>query len=68
MLILAQDTLILENLKDCCVDVKPLKSTKAEVWILPSLEALKFNADGLSQGVSGPTGIGGVLRNSKGKV
>ena len=33
-----------------------------------SLEALKFNVDGSSRGVSGTVGIGGVLRNSKGKV
>ena len=47
--------------------MKPNKR-KSEVWILPGLEALKFNLDGLARGKPGPAGIGGVLRDYRGKV
>lgn len=31
-------------------------------------EVIKFNVDGASRGKWGPVGVGGVLRNSNGKV
>ncbi|KAK2638844.1 hypothetical protein Ddye_026639 [Dipteronia dyeriana] len=39
-----------------------------DVWSPPHFDLLKFNVDGLSMGMPGPTGIGGVLRDFNGKV
>ncbi|KAK3218067.1 hypothetical protein Dsin_012037 [Dipteronia sinensis] len=61
-------TVILENLKTYCVDVKPVRSSCKEEWLPLSNEELKFNVDGSVRRESGRAGIGGVLRNSLGEV
>ncbi|KAK0590390.1 hypothetical protein LWI29_026415 [Acer saccharum] len=61
-------TLLLLNIKDCCKDSKRAAAPKLESWIPPDLDHLKFNVDGAARGSPGPAGIGGVLRNLKGKV
>ena len=60
--------LMLLNLKDLCVDQKKSKVSKIVDWIPPDLGYLKFNVDGSAKGKPGPAGMGGVLRNSYGKV
>ncbi|KAK3199960.1 hypothetical protein Dsin_023375 [Dipteronia sinensis] len=37
-------TVILENLKTCCVDAKPVRFSVKKAWIPPSAMDLKFNA------------------------
>ena len=37
-------------------------------WAPPIEGVLKFNVDGAARGKPGPSGIGGVLRNSEGFV
>ncbi|KAK2635350.1 hypothetical protein Ddye_030142 [Dipteronia dyeriana] len=59
---------LLINLKDLCVDNKNVKMPKLVDWIPPTVDNLKFNVDGSSKGKPGPSGIGGVLRDSYGKV
>ncbi|KAK3226913.1 hypothetical protein Dsin_006775 [Dipteronia sinensis] len=44
------------------------KQQKVEAWIPPLGDDLKFNVDGSALGKPGPVGIGGVLRDSNGKV
>ncbi|KAK3205589.1 hypothetical protein Dsin_019635 [Dipteronia sinensis] len=36
-------------------------------WIPPTSDRLKFNVDGSARGKPGPTGVGGVLRDSTGQ-
>eukprot|EP00268_Persea_americana_P056466 TRINITY_DN6662_c1_g4_i1.p1 TRINITY_DN6662_c1_g4~~TRINITY_DN6662_c1_g4_i1.p1 ORF type:complete len:118 (-),score=15.06 TRINITY_DN6662_c1_g4_i1:217-570(-) len=48
----------------CCLR----KEKRSIPWSLPPYEVLKFNVDGALRSKPGPTGIGGVLRNSKGDV
>ncbi|KAK3219221.1 hypothetical protein Dsin_013191 [Dipteronia sinensis] len=61
-------TLIIENLKECCIDVKPSKPHKAKAWCPPLNEDMKFNVDRAYSSAKRRAGIGGVLRNSKGGV
>ncbi|KAK2657188.1 hypothetical protein Ddye_010240 [Dipteronia dyeriana] len=61
------DSLLL-NLKDLCVDHKKVKRVRIEDWIPPLVDISKFNVDGSVKGKSGPSGIGGVLRDLNGKV
>ncbi|KAK3223168.1 hypothetical protein Dsin_010193 [Dipteronia sinensis] len=51
-----------------CVESHGAKKAAHVVWITPALGSLKFNVDGSARGSLGITGIGGVLRNSNGKV
>ncbi|KAK3204439.1 hypothetical protein Dsin_018485 [Dipteronia sinensis] len=44
------------------------KRNTVEDWIPPNVNGLKFNVDGLARGNPGPAGIGGVLKDNKGKV
>ncbi|XWS08050.1 hypothetical protein CRYUN_Cryun41cG0044500 [Craigia yunnanensis] len=37
-------------------------------WKFPKHEYMKFNVDGSSKGMPGPTGVGGVLRDYSGEV
>ena len=60
-------TLVL-NIRDCCKDAKPPKTTKKDSWIPPDFNSLKFNVDGSARDSLGLAGIGGVLRDFKGKV
>ncbi|KAK3183009.1 hypothetical protein Dsin_030295 [Dipteronia sinensis] len=39
-----------------------------ETWTPPTLDVLKFNIDESAKGSLGPTRMGGVLRNSRGRV
>ncbi|KAK3226200.1 hypothetical protein Dsin_006062 [Dipteronia sinensis] len=61
-------TTILLNLKDLCVETKKQKYYHIKDWIPPAIDSFKFNVDGSSRSNSGPIGIGGVLRDSKGLV
>ncbi|KAK2635596.1 hypothetical protein Ddye_030388 [Dipteronia dyeriana] len=61
-------TLLLLNLKDRCIAPICSKPIHANVWSLPSLGCKKFNVDGSTVGNPGNAGIGGVLRDSLGKV
>ena len=61
-------TLILLNIAERCTDVKRFKFPNPKEWIPPVLETLKFNVDGSARGAPGHAGIGGVLRDSCGKV
>ncbi|KAK1583559.1 hypothetical protein Q3G72_024995 [Acer saccharum] len=57
------------NLKLGCVDLKKVNRKKASFgWKPPPEGFLKFNVDGSSRGNPGPSGIGGILRNSVGDV
>ncbi|KAK2639264.1 hypothetical protein Ddye_027059 [Dipteronia dyeriana] len=59
---------MLLNLKDRCTENGKAKKGREVFWKpLPS-ETLQFNADGSSRGSPGEAGIGGVMRNSNGKV
>ena len=60
-------TTIMLNLSDRCMDPKPLKLMKAEVWQPLSPVSLKFNVDGSAKGSPGQAGMGGVLRNNNAK-
>lgn len=44
------------------------KEKRVDPWCVPPSGILKFNVDGASRGRAGPTGIGGVLHNDKGKI
>ncbi|XVF06594.1 hypothetical protein REPUB_Repub06bG0062400 [Reevesia pubescens] len=46
----------------------PKKSDPALRWVPPPKGFLKFSVDGSSRGISGPAGIGGVLRDEEGQV
>ena len=59
---------LLLNFKDVCVEVNKKKISRVEDWIPPLADSLKFNVDGSSRGKPGPSGIGGVLRDSCGKI
>lgn len=56
------------NLDCLCMDYKRVKRKSIADWIPPMLDSLKFNVDGSSRGKPSPAGIGGVLRDSNGKV
>ncbi|KAK3218627.1 hypothetical protein Dsin_012597 [Dipteronia sinensis] len=56
-------TSMILNLSERCVDPKPMKKLKAEVWQPLAPGSLKFNVDGSAQGSLGHARMGGVLRN-----
>ncbi|KAK2640263.1 hypothetical protein Ddye_028058 [Dipteronia dyeriana] len=57
-----------DEINDLCVDSYKLKANRIKDCIPPTLDKLKFNVDGSVRGKPGPAGIGGVLRNSNGKI
>ncbi|KAK3212280.1 hypothetical protein Dsin_016986 [Dipteronia sinensis] len=59
---------MLLNIKDLCVDYVVLKRSNIERWRPPTGDLLKFNVDGSAKGSPGLAGIGGVMRDSSGKV
>ncbi|KAK3211007.1 hypothetical protein Dsin_015713 [Dipteronia sinensis] len=59
---------LLRNVHELCVDHKKMKKSILADWIPPRANTLKFNVDGSVRGKPGPAGIGGVLRDSNGKV
>ena len=61
------DVLLL-NLKELCVDNKRRKFSAIADWHPPEFGSYKFNVDCSSKGKPGPSGIGGVLRDSNEKV
>lgn len=61
-------TSMIQKLKDLCVETKLVKKTKLKKWIPSTSEVLIFNVDGSTRGKPSLTGIGGVLRDCKGKV
>ncbi|KAK3222582.1 hypothetical protein Dsin_009607 [Dipteronia sinensis] len=56
------------NMKEHWVDFPRIKKPSPNAWIPSYLDDLKFNVDGSTRGKPGPTGISGVLKNSKGKI
>ncbi|KAI9156673.1 hypothetical protein LWI28_010398 [Acer negundo] len=63
----------------CCVDFMGSKEcqslqggnfrlAKVEEWVPPSFDSLIFNVDDSTRGSPGQVGIGGVLRDHRGKV
>ncbi|KAI9161242.1 hypothetical protein LWI28_015677 [Acer negundo] len=66
----SQDTItnLMLNLKDLCKDRTVIKRPVSVDWTPPSPNGLKFNVDGSAKGKPGPVGIGGVLRDSRGKI
>ncbi|KAK3204962.1 hypothetical protein Dsin_019008 [Dipteronia sinensis] len=61
-------TSILLNMPELCKEAKRRRKSGVQEWILPISEGLKFNVDGSSRGNPDPARIGGVLRDSRGKV
>ena len=61
-------SLLMLNLKDNCVTLVPLNKKVRGSWSPPVGANLKFNVDESARGKPGPTGIGGVLRNSEGSI
>ncbi|KAK2651884.1 hypothetical protein Ddye_011740 [Dipteronia dyeriana] len=61
-------TLLILDLKDRCDDFKRTKSTRCSGWKPPSDMDLSFFVDGSVRGNPAEAGIGGVLRDSNGKV
>ncbi|KAK2642976.1 hypothetical protein Ddye_024739 [Dipteronia dyeriana] len=54
--------------KELCVDHSKVKINKVEDWIPSQADILKFNVDGSVIEKPGSAGIGGVLRDLRGKV
>ncbi|KAK9041513.1 hypothetical protein V6N11_016611 [Hibiscus sabdariffa] len=52
----------------CSVQDKISKRSVGVYWELPVEGAVKFNVDAAVNGVVGPTGIGGVLKDHTGKI
>ncbi|KAK3218153.1 hypothetical protein Dsin_012123 [Dipteronia sinensis] len=61
-------TLLLQDIKERCVETHGTKKAAHEVWTTPLLGSLKFNVDGSVRGYPSMAGICGVLRNNNGKV
>ena len=61
-------THILLDVAERCIDPYSVRTPNVEEWIPPPQEMLKFNVDGSARGSPGQAGIGGVLRDSGGKV
>ena len=61
-------TLLMLDLNDRCVDIAPTKKKSIVQWCPPMDNDLFFNVDGSARGNPGDAGIGGVLRDSTGKV
>ncbi|KAK2652397.1 hypothetical protein Ddye_012253 [Dipteronia dyeriana] len=61
-------TNIMLNLKDLCKDKVVIKRSIITNWSHPYVNGLKFNVDGSARGKTSPAGIGGVLRDSSGKI
>ncbi|KAK2662893.1 hypothetical protein Ddye_001467 [Dipteronia dyeriana] len=61
-------SIILENLKTCCAEVKKIQTSGNKVWVPPKKADLSFNVDGSDRRIFGKAGIRGVLRNSKGEI
>ena len=59
---------LLRNVSELCVEPKMVRKLKIADWSPPFDDILKFNIDGTSRGKPGSAGIGGVLRDSNGKV
>ncbi|KAK0574763.1 hypothetical protein LWI29_028697 [Acer saccharum] len=61
-------TVILQDIAGRCFDKIKKKAASTADWSPPSLGAFKFNVDGSARGNPGSAGIGGVLRDFRGKV
>ncbi|KAK3206435.1 hypothetical protein Dsin_020481 [Dipteronia sinensis] len=61
-------SVLMLNVKELCVETKRVKKSLIKDWIPPLMGTFKFNVDGSARGSPGMAGIGGVLRDSKGKV
>ncbi|KAK3175425.1 hypothetical protein Dsin_032739 [Dipteronia sinensis] len=61
-------TSLLLNIKELCIDDRTGKHIKNDKWTPPAFNNLKFNIDGSAKGKPGLAGIGGVLRDHKGRV
>ncbi|KAK2658712.1 hypothetical protein Ddye_005245 [Dipteronia dyeriana] len=61
-------TTLIWKIKEGCINSTITKSRKAVEWVPPPNGSFKFNVDGLTRGSPFQAGIGGVLRDHKGKV
>ncbi|KAK2652739.1 hypothetical protein Ddye_012595 [Dipteronia dyeriana] len=61
-------TTLLLNIMEHCKEIRLVKMVKNGAWSPSQPDTFKFNIDGSSKGSPGHTGIGGVLRDSYGKV
>ena len=59
---------MLLDIKESFLDSKPLRRMMSTSWIPPPGLALKFNVNESVRGNPGKAGIGGVLRDSSGKI
>ena len=61
-------TMLILDVKERCVDVSGVKLKRNDVGLISPDMDLRFNVDGAAKGSPGEAGIGGVLRDSKGKI
>ncbi|KAK2658615.1 hypothetical protein Ddye_005148 [Dipteronia dyeriana] len=61
-------SILMLNLKLGCVESKRVKKSVIKDWVLPLMSSFKFNVDGSVRGQLRQARMGGVLRNSNGKV
>ncbi|KAK3226757.1 hypothetical protein Dsin_006619 [Dipteronia sinensis] len=61
-------SVLMLNVKEFCVETKRVKKSLIKDCIPPLMGTFKFNVDGSARGSPGMASIGGVLRDSKGKV
>ena len=61
-------SLLILDVGERCVDSTSIKAKIFLVWTLPFVSELSFNVDGSARGDLGDAGIGGVLRDSCGKM
>ncbi|KAK2655849.1 hypothetical protein Ddye_008901 [Dipteronia dyeriana] len=57
-----------EDIQERCVENRPRKYNRSDEWKHPQRDDLMFNVDGSIRGSPGWAGMGGVLRDSRGKV
>ncbi|KAK3189743.1 hypothetical protein Dsin_029304 [Dipteronia sinensis] len=63
-----QISVMLLNLREACTDAEPNILPRPTVWDPPPSTAFKLNMDGAARGSMGGASMGGVLRDSRGKV
>ncbi|KAK3188251.1 hypothetical protein Dsin_027812 [Dipteronia sinensis] len=61
-------SMLMLNLNHCCVEKRRVKISAIKDWVPPLMNTYKFNVNGSARGNPRHAGIGGVLRDSNGKV
>ncbi|KAK3222417.1 hypothetical protein Dsin_009442 [Dipteronia sinensis] len=61
-------TLLLLDIKERCVDKDHKNKSRSGVWDPPVDDELLFNVDGAAKGNPGMSGVGGVLRDARGRI